>query len=52
MRALIADDHEIIRRGLKQILTDDLGINRIDEADSGEQVLPLFRCPEKAVSMY
>ena len=43
MRALIADDHEIIRRGLKQILTDDLGINRIDEADSGEQVLPLIR---------
>ncbi len=43
MRALIADDHEIIRRGLKQILTDDLGINRIDEANSGEQVLPLIR---------
>jgi DNA-binding NarL/FixJ family response regulator len=43
MRALIADDHEIIRRGLKQILTDDLGISRIDDVDSGEQVLPLVR---------
>lgn len=43
MRALIADDHQIIRRGLRQILTDDLGIRRVDEANNSDEALTLIR---------
>ncbi len=39
MRVLIADDHDLIRRGLRQILTDELEIQRIDEAKDGWEVL-------------
>lgn len=36
---LIADDHDLIRRGLRQILTDELEIQSIDEAKDGWEVL-------------
>jgi DNA-binding NarL/FixJ family response regulator len=38
-RVLIADDHPIVRRGLKQILEDSGSIRSIDEAGSGQEVL-------------
>jgi DNA-binding NarL/FixJ family response regulator len=38
-RVLIADDHPIVRRGLKQILEDAGNIRSIDEAESGQEVL-------------
>lgn len=39
MRILIADDHEIVRRGLKQILAGINDIVVIDEAGTGSEVL-------------
>lgn len=35
----IVDDHEIVRAGLREILTNELGINIAFEAASGEEVL-------------
>lgn len=39
IRVLIADDHPIVREGLKQILSDTDDILVIGEADSGQAVL-------------
>lgn len=39
MKYLIADDHEIIRKGLVQILLEYSGNIEVDEAENGEQVL-------------
>jgi two-component system invasion response regulator UvrY len=36
LRILIADDHEIIRKGLKQILLDEFSLAYIEEASDGE----------------
>ena len=36
LRILIADDHEIIRKGLKQILLDEFPFAHIEEASDGE----------------
>lgn len=33
LRILMADDHEIVRRGLKQILLEEFPNATIDEAD-------------------
>lgn len=41
IRVLIADDHPIVREGLKQILSDTDDILVADEADSGSAVLSL-----------
>lgn len=41
IRVLIADDHPIVREGLKQILSDTDDILVVDEADSGSAVLNL-----------
>jgi two-component system invasion response regulator UvrY len=38
-RVLIADDHSIIREGLKQILSENLFIQEIDEASNGDDAL-------------
>lgn len=40
MNILIADDHELIRRGLKQILLEELETVSVDEVDDGMNVLP------------
>ena len=40
MKVLIADDHELIRRGLKQKLTEELVSVSIEEAEDGAAVLP------------
>jgi len=39
MHILIADDHTIIRKGLKQILSDEFPSAVIEEAEDGESVL-------------
>lgn len=41
MKILIADDHQMFREGLKQILLSDPEISRVDEAGNGQEVLSL-----------
>ena len=42
VRVLIADDHPIVRTGLKQILADDPDIEVIGEAENGGEVIELL----------
>ncbi len=43
-RILIADDHSIVRRGLKQILTDDFPFAHIEEvADAHELIIKVMK---------
>ena len=37
MEVLIADDHMVVREGLKQIIRNLENINRIDEASRGDE---------------
>ncbi|MDA8084676.1 MAG: response regulator transcription factor [Nitrospiraceae bacterium] len=39
LRILIADDHPIVRKGIRQILEETKNIQSIDEASSGAEVL-------------
>jgi len=39
MRVLIADDHEVVRQGLKQMLTDELGTVTFGEAGNAADAL-------------
>jgi two-component system invasion response regulator UvrY len=42
MKVLIADDHDVVRRGLKQILADEFGTDiQFGEARNGEETLTL-----------
>lgn len=43
IRILIADDHAVVRRGLKQILEDQTDMRVEGEAQNGQQVLDLVR---------
>jgi two-component system, NarL family, invasion response regulator UvrY len=43
IRLLIADDHAVVRRGLKQILTAEPDMDVIGEAADGEELLALAR---------
>src|SRR5258706_155134 len=43
MRILIADDHPIVRHGLKQILAADPKLNVVGEAKNGNEALLLAR---------
>ncbi|MEK6657320.1 MAG: response regulator transcription factor [Nitrospirota bacterium] len=43
IKILIADDHAIVRKGLKQILADAADIASIDEASSGQEALKKAR---------
>ena len=40
-RVLIADDHEVVRRGLKQILEDALGPLKVCEAKTAQEAIDL-----------
>ena len=42
IRILIADDHPLIRKGLRQILSDYKSIQKIDEASNGFDVLTMI----------
>jgi DNA-binding NarL/FixJ family response regulator len=46
LREIIADDHPLIRKGLKQILSDSLYIEKVDEAGDGIQLQALL-CKER-----
>lgn len=46
MRILIADDHALIRRGLKQIVTEEFARCSVGEAQDCQQVLDLIRTEE------
>lgn len=39
LRVLIADDHPIVRRGIRQILEETRNVQSIDEAETGQDVL-------------
>ena len=41
MRALIADDHEVVRRGLKQILQEEFGETKLHEAENSQEALDI-----------
>ena len=43
IRVLIADDHAIIRQGLKQILSDTEDLEVVAEADGGVKALQVLR---------
>lgn len=43
MRILIADDHPVVRQGLKQILAADPALNVVGEAKNGNEALALAR---------
>jgi DNA-binding NarL/FixJ family response regulator len=43
MRILIADDHAIVRKGLKQILDEEPGMATVGEAENGQEVLEQTR---------
>lgn len=49
IRILIADDHAIVRRGLKQILTEIPGVAAIDEAANGQEVLAMVNKEDYAL---
>ena len=38
-RVLIADDHEVVRRGLKQILADEFSPVKVFEAQNSQETL-------------
>lgn len=43
IRILIADDHPIVRQGLKQILSEEFDIGAFGEAQNSQEVLDLVR---------
>jgi two-component system invasion response regulator UvrY len=43
IRVLVADDHAIVRRGLRQILQEVPGIDGVDEASNGQEALARVR---------
>ncbi len=43
LKIVIADDHPLIRKGLKQILGESLYIEKVDEAGDGEELMSLLR---------
>ena len=43
IRILIADDHTIVRRGVKQLLSAEQGMSVVAEASDGSEVLNLVR---------
>lgn len=42
LRALIADDHELFRSGLKQLLVDALGLEDVREAETFDQAIEIL----------
>ena len=42
LRALIADDHELFRSGLKQLLVDALGVEDVREAETFDQAIEIL----------
>lgn len=51
MRILIADDHPIVRQGLKQMLSSDPSISVVGEAKNGDEALKLARAVDWDVAI-
>ncbi|MBI1891507.1 MAG: response regulator transcription factor [Burkholderiales bacterium] len=51
IRVLIADDHSMIRAGLKSMLADAADIKVVAEADNGDDALRLLRSEEVDVAL-
>jgi two-component system, NarL family, invasion response regulator UvrY len=51
IRILIADDHEIVRKGLKQIVSENMGMVVTGEAATAEEALELARKEEFDVAI-
>ena len=43
MNILIADDHAVVRRGVKEIVTDSIKNAAIDEAENAEKIYELLQ---------
>ncbi|GAB4222156.1 MAG: response regulator transcription factor [Spirochaetales bacterium] len=43
LKVVIADDHPLIRKGLKQILSESLYFGKVDEAGEGKELMELLR---------
>lgn len=43
IRVLLADDHTIVRKGLRALLDDEAGIEVVGEAEQGQQTIELVR---------
>jgi two-component system, NarL family, invasion response regulator UvrY len=43
IKVLLVDDHDLVRLGIKRLLTDAQGIKVIGEAETGEQAIQLSR---------
>ena len=39
----IVDDHEIVRRGFKEMLQDEISFEVINESSSGEELISFLR---------
>ena len=48
IKILIVDDHEVVRQGLKAILSEHSDLNVVEEAENGNEVLKIV---EKIRSM-
>ena len=48
---LVADDHPIFRKGLRQIIEADPGLKVVAEADDGESALELIRATHPQVAV-
>jgi two-component system, NarL family, invasion response regulator UvrY len=46
IKILIADDHEIVRQGLKTILSEHSDLNVVEEAENGNEVLKILKSAE------
>ncbi len=42
IRVLLADDHAVVRRGIREFLEQDPGIRVVAEADNGEEAIQLY----------
>ena len=51
IRLLVADDHKIVRDGLKRILAGTPGLQVADEAASGDEALRLVRANDYDVAL-
>src|SRR5258707_13790177 len=51
IRIAIADDHPIVREGLRRIATDDAGITVTGEASNGAELLRLLQAAGGAVGL-
>ncbi|MFM8454260.1 MAG: response regulator [Gammaproteobacteria bacterium] len=49
IKILLVDDHDLVRRGLSRLLSDELGIEIIGEVASGEEAITFVRKTEPDV---